>query len=162
MSEVVRDSQRVYVGLFLENPLILKLLRARILSRTVLAQGVAVFDMFVLVATGLLAKAIYLTEQPEDLQLGGYYAIVAIAVSIFLVIASQRGEYAAWQLDQIGWRYGSSISNSLAAFSLTFAVLFFFKASSQFSRVWFASWAGSSVILLLLGRAYFAWHLRHL
>ncbi len=87
---------------------------------------------------------------------------ILIAAFIFIIIARQNGEYNSRKINNVTWQFGSLISICVATFGFTFAVLFFLKISAVFSRVWFATWAGSFLGLLLLGRALFAVQLRHL
>src|SRR5579883_659427 len=152
--ETVKNFNRVYLDVIFENPLLLKLVKARIVSPSMLAQSIAFFDGLAMVLTGLIAKELYVGNDftGDNDQWGGYYVTIGIAVSLFLLIASHHGEYNVKKLNSLTWQLGSVLSISVAAFALTFAVLFFLKVSAQFSRVWFATWSVSSVASLFLAQ----------
>jgi Undecaprenyl-phosphate glucose phosphotransferase len=134
------------------------------LSREMLVQAIAILDLLVMVGTGLVAKAVYVGEYADDptMQWGGYHATIIITAFIFLLISKQHGQYDYRKIGNFSWQIASLISISVAAFVTTFTILFFFKISAQFSRVWFVLWGVSFIAALLLVRTFSAVHVRHL
>lgn len=85
---------------------------------------------------------------PRDLS--GYYALISIAALLFAALPAEV--YRSWR--------GSQIPSMLAGVSARWAVLvgtillwlFIFKASDDFSRVWFLLWTGIGLMLLWVER----------
>ena len=87
-------------------------------------------------------------EFPSDLS--GYYGLISIAALLFAALPAEV--YRSWR--------GSQIPSMLAGVSVRWAGLvgvlllwlFVFKASDDFSRVWFLLWAIMSILLLWVER----------
>ena len=87
-------------------------------------------------------------EFPSDLS--GYYGLISVAALLFAALPAEV--YRSWR--------GSQIPSMLAGVSVRWAGLvgvlllwlFVFKASDDFSRVWFLLWTISSLVLLWVER----------
>ena len=118
-----------------------------------LAPLIRIFDASVVVVAGLLALELRrVLEVPLDFpkELSRYYGLISAAALLFVFVSSK---------DQRSWR-GSHMVSMLASVAgrwllvsvLLLLWLFLFKASQDFSRIWFLVWVMLGILLLWLVR----------
>lgn len=87
-------------------------------------------------------------ELPADLS--GYYALITIAAVLFAALPASV--YRSWRGSQVPSMLAGVAGRWAALVGLLLLWLFAFKASQDFSRFWFVSWAGLTLCLLWLER----------
>ena len=85
---------------------------------------------------------------PVDLS--GYYALMAVGALLFAVVSGDVAR--SWRGAQMPVMLAKVAGRWLTVVGLLLLWLFAFKASQEFSRVWFAVWIVFSTLLLWLGR----------
>lgn len=87
-------------------------------------------------------------EFPKDLT--GYYGLMAVGALLFAVLSGAA--YETWRGARIPTMLAKVTVRWLVVVGLLLLWLFLFKASQDFSRVWFAVWIALGAILLWLER----------
>ena len=87
-------------------------------------------------------------EFPRDLS--GYYGLISIAALLFAALPAEV--YRSWRGSQIPSMLAGVAARWAALVGTILLWLFIFKASDDFSRVWFLIWTVLSLILLWLER----------
>ena len=87
-------------------------------------------------------------EFPRDLS--GYYGLISIAALLFAALPAEV--YRSWRGSQIPSMLAGVAARWAALVGTILLWLFIFKASDDFSRVWFLIWTVMSLILLWLER----------
>ena len=85
---------------------------------------------------------------PVDLS--GYYALMAVGALLFAVVSGDVAR--SWRGAQMPVMLAKVAGRWLTVVGLLLLWLFAFKASQEFSRVWFAVWIVFSTLLLWVGR----------
>lgn len=85
---------------------------------------------------------------PQDLT--GYYALIAIGALLFAVPSGEA--YRSWRGAQMPAILGKVAARWLVVVGLLLLWLFTFKASQDFSRIWFGIWVLLATLLLWLER----------
>jgi putative colanic acid biosynthesis UDP-glucose lipid carrier transferase len=137
--------------------------RPFLVSRHILCDLLAAYDLLAIVISGLLARYIYLSSYRGEETLILEYASLILATSIFFqLLARQRGLYDTAKIEDFLSQIYAMIYVCAATFALTFVMLFFMKASDFYSRVWFVHWAVLFLIFASVGRGIFAGQARRL
>ena len=123
------------------------------LSSPLVPYLIKAFDALVIVAAGLLALHVRQVldlpiEFPADLS--GYYGLISAAALLFALISS--GVERSWRGSQMASMLASVAGQWLLVSALLLLWLFVFKASQDFSRLWFVLWSVGALLLLWLGR----------
>lgn len=123
------------------------------LSSPVVPYLIKAFDALVVVVAGLLALHVRQVldlsiEFPADLS--GYYGLISAGALLFALLASDARR--SWRGSQMASMLASVAGQWLLVSALLLLWLFIFKASQEFSRVWFLVWVGLGVGLLWLAR----------
>lgn len=87
-------------------------------------------------------------EFPDDLS--GYYALISVAALLFAALPAEV--YRSWRGAQIPSMLAGVAGRWAVLIGMLLLWLFVFKASEDFSRVWFLLWATCSLIMLWLER----------
>ena len=124
------------------------------LSRKVLADVSLLYDMAAIIFSAWASYYLYLVNYLEGVvDSKGYFLIVMIVAGLFYVIARQRGQYN----QNMDFRFTSQMSTLIYVCAMTiasaFAVVFFLKIQTDFSRVWVLMWMGTLFVSLSVGRA---------
>ena len=111
------------------------------------------FDALVIVVAGGLALHVRQVldlpvDFPEDLS--GYYGLMSAGALLFALISS--GAQRSWRGSQMASMLASVAGQWLLVSALLLLWLFVFKASQDFSRIWFLVWVGLGSVLLWLAR----------
>lgn len=96
----------------------------------------------------VIALSLFVAAYFRDLQMDSKYALMAaIAIALFLLLASAKGIYRSWRTDSLGAEIFSINAVWLMTIALLVMIGFATKSSSDFSRVVVASW----MVLVPLG-----------
>lgn len=119
------------------------------LSSPVVPYLIKAFDALIVVVAGALAlhvrKVLDLPiEFPADLS--GYYALISAAALLFALLSN--GAQRSWRGSQMASMLATVSGQWLMVSALLLLWLFVFKASQDFSRVWFLVWVGLGMGLL--------------
>jgi len=87
-------------------------------------------------------------EMPGDLS--GYYGVVSAGALLFALLSGDV--YRSWRGAQMPAMLAKVMGRWLAVVGLLLLWLFIFKASQDFSRIWFAVWVFLGLLLLCLER----------
>lgn len=87
-------------------------------------------------------------EFPNDM--AGYYGLVAVGALLFAVLSGEA--YRSWRGAQMPAMLAEVTGRWLVAVSFLLLWLFAFKASQDFSRVWFGIWILFALVLLWIER----------
>lgn len=110
-------------------------------------------DGLVVVAAGFIALEMRrMISVPLDLptDLSGYYGLVSVAALIFAVLPG--GVYRSWRGGQLPAMLAGVSGRWVAILALILLWLFVFRASHDFSRIWFVLWSITSLLLLWVER----------
>jgi Undecaprenyl-phosphate glucose phosphotransferase len=123
------------------------------LSRKVLADIALLYDMAAIIFSAWASYYVYLINYLDtSVDSNGYFLIVMIVVALFYVAARHRGQYD----QQTDFGFASQLSTLIYVCAITmasaFAVAFFLKIQTEFSRVWVLLWMGTLFASLALGR----------
>lgn len=110
-------------------------------------------DGLVILVSGLLAlnirKVLNLPiEFPSNLS--GYYSLIAVGALLFSTLSG--GVYRSWRGALMPAMLARITGRWLLVVGIILLWLFIFKASSEFSRVWFSVWVSLGIILLWIER----------
>ena len=114
---------------------------------------VRLVDGLVIVFVGLFALQVrQVLNLPIDLpnDLSGYYGLISIAALIFVALPGKV--YRSWRGAQIPAMLAEVAGRWFGLVVLLLLWLFVFKASQDFSRIWFVLWAAGAMLLLWLER----------
>lgn len=121
------------------------------ISPHALATGVRLSEFVLLIAASLAVYVFYVV--PQD-GWAPHYPLVIIAMAALSVVGIQTGD--GYQVQALRGRF-STLSRIVLTLSLVFGFLallaFFSRTAEEFSRVWFASAFGVSLVTLLMFRA---------
>lgn len=106
-------------------------------------------DAMSIVLAGFLAFEVHQmlglrNEYPKDLT--GYYALISVAALIFAALPA--GVYRSWRGAQTPQMLAGIAGRWAGLVGVLLLWLFVFKASQDFSRVWFVLWAAIALLLL--------------
>ena len=87
-------------------------------------------------------------ELPSDLS--GYYGLISVAALVFSALPAEV--YRSWRGAQMPVMLAGVAGRWAGLVGLLLLWLFVFKASQDFSRVWFVLWAAGAMLLLWLER----------
>lgn len=87
-------------------------------------------------------------EFPRDL--AGYYGLIAVGALLFAALSGEA--YRSWRGAQMPTMLAKVAGRWLVVVGLLLLWLFAFKASQDFSRVWFGTWMVLAMLLLWLER----------
>jgi putative colanic acid biosysnthesis UDP-glucose lipid carrier transferase len=82
--------------------------------------------------------------------LAGYYALVSVAALVFALLPAQV--YRSWRGAELPTMLAGVAGRWLMVLGLILLWLFLFKSSDDYSRIWFALWAGLALLFLWLER----------
>lgn len=134
--------------------------QGHLISRRVFADVVRVVDFAVAVVTGLLIAALYVDEGIATHALG--YTVAVVGTAGLLVAALEALQsYNVSKFASVAMLLPRLVLGSAIAFGVLAAVVFFFKAGEEFSRVWLAAWFAAGTFGIILGRAIIAKLARH-
>ena len=132
-----------------------------LVSRRMLCDVLATYDLLAIVGSGLLARYIYLDAYRGEEMLNLEYASLILVTSIlFQLVARQQGLYDTDKVEEFLSQLYLMIYTCATTFAITFVILFFLKASDFYSRAWFIYWAAVFVVFASLGRGVFARQVR--
>lgn len=123
------------------------------LSSPLVPYLIKAFDALVIVAAGLLALHVrQVLDLPIEFSadLSGYYGLISAAALLFALISSSVER--SWRGSQMASMLASVAGQWLLVSALLLLWLFVFKASQDFSRLWFVLWSVGALLLLWLGR----------
>jgi putative colanic acid biosysnthesis UDP-glucose lipid carrier transferase len=138
----------------------------RQISKRMLIDIVAIIDFVLVIASAFVIKRIYVDPyygiDGGSADMAGnrmsYLGVIAL-VGVTLFTAQNRRRYYNWDSFQ-KWGSINEIIRLASAviFSFGFAlfVLFMFKESAQYSRVWVLTWCSTVFVLLLVQRAFWS------
>lgn len=123
------------------------------LSSPLVPYLIKVFDAMVVVLAGVLAlhfrQVLHLaTDSPADFS--GYYGLVSAGALLFVLISNSA--YRSWRGSQMLSMLAGVAGQWLLVSALLLLWLFIFKASQDFSRLWFLIWIVFSIVLLWAAR----------
>jgi len=134
--------------------------RPFLVSRNMLCDLLATYDLLAIVTSGLLARYIYYGA--EKWLILEYASLILVTSIFFHLVARQNGLYNTDKVDEFLSQIYAMIYVCAATFALTFVMLFFMKASDTYSRVWFILWAAIFLVCGSVGRIVFAGQVRRL
>lgn len=110
-------------------------------------------DGLSIVLAGFLALQVRLVlnlpiEFPSDLS--GYYGLISVAALVFAALPAEV--YRSWRGAQMPAMLAGVAGRWAGLVGLLLLWLFVFKASHDFSRVWFVLWTAGAIVLLWLER----------
>ena len=112
--------------------------RPFLVSRHMLCDLLATYDLIAIVISGLAARYIYLVayrgEETPNLE---YASIILVTSIFFQFVARQNDLYDTGKVEEFLSQLNAMIYVCAATFAMTFVMLFFMKASDFYSRVWF-------------------------
>ena len=123
------------------------------LSSPIVPYLIKAFDALVIIVAGLLALHVrQVLEFPVQFSadLGGYYGLISAAALLFALISN--GAQRSWRGSHMAAMLASVAGQWLLVSALLLLWLFIFKASQDFSRIWFLVWVGLGQVLLWLAR----------
>jgi len=82
--------------------------------------------------------------------IAGYYALISVSALVFALLPAQV--YRSWRGAELPNMLAGVAGRWLMVLGLILLWLFLFKSSDDYSRIWFALWAGLSLVLLWLER----------
>jgi putative colanic acid biosynthesis UDP-glucose lipid carrier transferase len=112
-------------------------------------------DGLIIVVSGYLALNIRrILDLPVEFpsNLSGYYSLMMVGALLFAGLPG--GVYRSWRGAQIPEMLARITGRWLLVVSLILLWLFTFKASSEFSRVWFGVWIGLATAMLWIERLF--------
>jgi putative colanic acid biosysnthesis UDP-glucose lipid carrier transferase len=134
-----------------------------LVSRRMLCDILATYDLLAIAISGFLARYIYLDAYRGEAVLSLEYAsLILVASVLFQVVARQQGLYDTGKVEEFLSQLYVMIYTCASTFAITFVMLFFLKASDFYSRVWFVHWAVVFLVLATIGRGVFAGQVRRL
>lgn len=110
-------------------------------------------DAFVIVVAGYLSLHVrQLIDIPVQFpeNLSGYYSLVAAGALMFSGLSGDV--YRSWRGSQLPTLLAKVLGRWMVVVALLLLWLFVFKASQEFSRIWFIVWGLSALLLLSLDR----------
>lgn len=114
--------------------------------------------LMILLAGGLALQARLLVQVPVEFSadLTGYFGMVSIAAILFAALPAEV--YRSWRGAQVPAMLAGVAGRWIGIVALILLWLFVFKASHDFSRIWFLFWSVSALLLLWVERLciYFA------
>lgn len=110
-------------------------------------------DAVIICLTGVLALHLRRVmdipiEFPQDL--AGYYALIAVGALLFAALSGEA--YRSWRGAQMPAMLAKVAGRWLIVVALLLLWLFAFKASQDFSRVWFGAWVILTIAFLWIER----------
>lgn len=123
------------------------------LSSPIVPYLIRLFDALVIFMAGALALHVrrFLNLPIEfPLDLSGYYGLISAGALLFVLIASDTRR--SWRGSQMAAMLANVTGQWLLVSALLLLWLFVFKASQDFSRVWFIVWVFLGTLLLWLAR----------
>ena len=123
------------------------------LSSPVVPYLIKLFDALVILMAGALALHVRrVLDLPIEfpLDLSGYYGLVSAGALLLVLIASDARR--SWRGSQMAAMLVNVTGQWLLVSALLLLWLFVFKASQDFSRVWFIAWVFLGTLLLWLAR----------
>ncbi len=134
-----------------------------LVSRHMLCDLLAVFDLVAIVVSGLAARYIHLVayNNVETLTLE-YAGLILVTAIFFQFVARQNRLYDATKVEDLPSQLYTMINVCAATFAMTFIMLFFLKASDFYSRAWFIYWSAIFLASVSFGRVVFARQVRRL
>jgi putative colanic acid biosysnthesis UDP-glucose lipid carrier transferase len=132
------------------------------LSKRMFADIAAVADITLVAASAFLIKYLYVNRYLGDFDEGaapagfGYASVIGL-VSVALYFALRRRKHYSFEHSDDVEPLRGFIRLSftvLCAFGIALSVLFFLKASTQISRVWFLGWCSSAFLILFIGKMF--------
>lgn len=122
-------------------------------SSTLVPFLVKLSDAAIIVVAGYMALHVRrVLDLPVQfpIDLSGYYALMAVGALLFALVSGDVAR--SWRGAQMPVMLAKVAGRWLMVVGLLLLWLFAFKASQEFSRVWFAVWIVFSTLLLWLGR----------
>ena len=131
------------------------------LSSPLMPYLIKAFDALVVIVAGFLALHVrqvlnLAIEFPADLS--GYYGLISAGALLFAVISNDA--YRSWRGSHMVSMLAGVAGQWLMVSALLLLWLFIFKASQDFSRIWFVVWVCFTVVLLWVARLLAYWILR--
>lgn len=123
------------------------------LSSPLIPLFVRIGDAAIICLSGLLALHIrriinVQIDLPPDLS--GYYGLIAVGALLFVGISENA--YRSWRGAHMPAMLGKVAGHWLIVVGLLLLWLFTFKASQEFSRIWFGGWVLLTILLLWVER----------
>lgn len=110
-------------------------------------------DIFVIIVAGLFALHIRrILDIPVEFPNGllAYYGLIVVAALLFVLLSGEV--YRSWRGAQMPTMLANVTGRWLIVVGLLLLCLFAFKASQEFSRVWFGVWIFLTAVLLWIER----------
>lgn len=123
------------------------------LSSPVVPYLIKGFDALVIFAAGLTALHVrQVLDLPIEFSadLSGYYGLISAASLLFVFVSS--GTQRSWRGSHMASMLARVAGQWLLVSALLLMWLFLFKASQEFSRIWFLVWVVFGILLLWLAR----------
>ena len=137
--------------------------RPFLVSRHMLCDLLAAYDLIAIVVSGLAARYFYLVAyKGAETPILEYASLILVTSIFFQFVARQNHLYDAAKVEDCPSQLYTMIYVWAATFAMTFIMLFFIKASDFYSRVWFIYWSAIFLASVSLGRVVFARQVRRL
>lgn len=107
-------------------------------------------DVLIICMTGFVAAMFYLQSLGLTTMPARYKMLILVGALLFLISSSSL--YRSWRVNELGAMLRTVALNWAVTVIIMLAGLFIIKASSDFSRIWFFSWCGVTLVLLMLQR----------
>ncbi len=134
--------------------------KTQLISMVVIRGAVRVCDIALIWLLGMLVAQFYVDE-PTILSNTAY--VIAITMTAVVTVAGfdVLGLYSRASFNSFHRQMPRVLLAWTIAFALLLACVFFFKMGNDFSRVWFAAWYATGVVVLLCERAIVVSLVRH-
>ncbi len=122
--------------------------KTRLMSMVVIRGAVRALDIALVCVLGVVVALFYVDE---PVIIGNTYYMAAIAMTAVVTVAGfdMLGLYSQASFNSFIRQMPRVLLAWTAAFALLLAAAFFLKAGHEFSRVWFAGWYVTGIVVLL-------------
>ena len=111
---------------------------------------VRIGDVFIVAASACLAWALRFGTTPVDT---GYRVVISIGILLTLLVFPAFKLYGSWRGEKLTTEIAQVWLAWTVVLLVTLAFGWVFKATAEYSRLWFGLWAGSAAALLAVHRA---------
>jgi len=112
--------------------------------------AVRIGDVFIVAASACLAWALRFGTAPVDT---GYRVVISVGILLTLLMFPAFKLYGSWRGEKLTTEIAQVWLAWTAVLLVTLAFGWVFKATADYSRLWFGLWAGAAAALLAVHRA---------
>ncbi|MEO8419940.1 MAG: undecaprenyl-phosphate glucose phosphotransferase [Hyphomicrobium sp.] len=134
--------------------------KTRLMSMVVIRGAVRACDLAIICLLGL-AVAVFYVDEPVIIGNTGYMAAVAMTAVVTVAGFDMLGLYSQTGFNSFIRQMPRVLLAWTAAFAMLLAGVFFLKVGHDFSRVWFAAWYFTGIVVLLGERLIVASFVQH-